>query len=181
MNKGRRCVSIAAVICAAFIYTHLVRSEERAPGFTASTLSGLNKIAIQVDGISRAFKAYGLMTDSIVERTRESLADNGLVVVALADSKQDPSVTLLNVKLNTSRNPYGFYSYGVSVEVVQELALNNPHGGFIAQPVWTVGETGVAVPTELSKINRIIDTLVAKFLTDFRNRNPQLISPRDVE
>ncbi|MDA0821550.1 MAG: hypothetical protein O3C28_03895 [Proteobacteria bacterium] len=176
MHKRRHTLSIITALCVVMVYVPFAQSIEHAQAFTASTLSGLNKIAIRVDGISRDFEPYGLISDPILQRTREYLANNRLSVETFADSKQDPEVAVLHVRLNTNRNPYGFYSYGVSVEIIRRIALNNPQGGYISETVWTMGQTGVVVPTELSKINQIIDALVTKFLSDFHDQNPQVVS-----
>jgi hypothetical protein len=177
MHRRRHTFSLFAALCVVMVYVPLAQSIEHAQAFTASTLSGLNKVAIRVEGISPEFKPYGLISGPILQRTRDSLANNGLSVETFADSKQDPEVAVLHVRLNANRNPYGFYSYGISVEIIRKIALNNPQGGYISETVWTVGQTGVVLPTELSKINQIIDALVEKFLADFHNQNPQVMSP----
>ncbi|MFT4583023.1 MAG: hypothetical protein ACI915_002705 [Gammaproteobacteria bacterium] len=179
MHKERHTLSIIAVLCAVIIYVPHARGIEHAQAFNASMLSGLNKLTIQLDGVSGEFKPYGLIADPILQRTSASLTDIGLSVATLSDSNQDPDVALLNVILNTNRNPYGFYSYGVSVEVIRKIVLNNPQGGFVTETVWTMGQTGVVVPTDLSKINQIIDALVAQFLADFRSQNPRAASPAE--
>lgn len=143
---------------------------------TYMTLNGLHALTVQIDGIRRDFTRFGLDAETILQTTTDTLRESGIDVVDLDAAKTNPGAALMRIKLNANENQYRFYFYGISIELKQKIALNNPAGGFISATIWQEGKTGVVMPTELRKMNGLIADLLAEFIKDYRSQNPERVS-----
>ena len=162
-------------------YSQITHAGDDNSNFGHMTLNGLQAIAVKVDGIHRNFMRFGLDRETVLQTTTNILHENGLDVVDLAQAKSIPDAALMRIKLNANENQYGFYYYGISIELKRKIALDNSAGGFISATIWQKGNTGIVMPTEMSKINALISDLLASFVNDYHAQNPPHIvsAPRD--
>jgi hypothetical protein len=144
--------------------------------FGHMTLNGLQAIAIEVDGIHRDFTRFGLDSAAVLQTTTKALGDNGIDVVDLERAKSIPDAALMRIKLNANQNQYGFYYYGISIQINRKISLNNSANGFISATIWQEGNTGIVMPTELRKINALVSDLLAIFINDYQVQNPNRVS-----
>ncbi len=140
------------------------------------TLNGVGRVAVEVEGVRDDFSRYGLRAAEIRERTITILRENGLDVVDANTQSRTPDTALLRIDLNANENLYRFFLYGLKIEIVQRIPLNNPAGGYVSQVIWQHGQTGMVMPTDMRKLNTIVSELLAKFLDDYHAQNPQQLS-----
>lgn len=140
------------------------------------TLNGVSQVAVAVEGVRDDFSRYGLKADEIRDRTAAVLREHGIKVVDPETISRDPTATLLRIDLNANENLYRFFLYGLSIEIVQKIPLNNAAGGYVSQIVWQKGQTGMVMPTDMRKLNTIVSELLVKFLDDYHAQNPQRLS-----
>ena len=164
------CYTAALLLLA--VFTKQVTAGEDDSSFGYKTLSGLKSVSVRVEGMRRNFKNLGQVGTGIQAFTEEKLTLSGLQIVDIDIARIEPGAAFLRVNVTTNENQYGFYYYGVSVELKRKISLNNPAGGFITGTIWKKGSTGVVMPTELVKIRVAIDGLLTQFLADYRSKNP---------
>jgi hypothetical protein len=146
------------------------------PDLTYMTLSGLRSVAVRVDGVQRDFTRFGLDANTILDRTTRVLRENDVDVVDLETAKSNADTALMRIRIHTNENLFRFYNYSVSIELKQQLSLNNPAGGFVRVTTWQQGKTGIIMPTDLRQINDLIAGLLTEFIDDYLSQNPQRIS-----
>ncbi len=144
--------------------------------FDHMTLNGLQALAVEVNGIHRNFARFGLDSETVLQTTTNVLDENGLDVVDLERARSTPDAALMRIKLNANENQYGFYYYGISIELKRKIALDNSAGGFISATIWQKGNTGIVMPTEMRKINALISELLVNFVNDYHAQNPNRVS-----
>ncbi|MGR9090485.1 MAG: hypothetical protein ACU85U_07895 [Gammaproteobacteria bacterium] len=148
----------------------------RAAELEYMTLNGVGRVAVAVEGVRDDFSRFGLRSGEIRDRTIAVLREHGIDVVDTDAMSHDPATALLRIDLNANENLYRFFLYGLSIEIVQKIPLNNPAGGYISQIVWQKGQTGMVMPTDMRKLNAIVSELLVKFLDDYHAQNPQRLS-----
>ena len=157
-------------------YSQIALAGDDNSNFGHMTLNGLQALAVEVDGIHRNFMRFGLDPETVLQTTTSVLHENGLDVVDLAQAKSIPDAALMRIKLNANENQYGFYYYGISIELKRKIALDNSAGGFISATTWKKGNTGIVMPTEMRKINALISDLLVNFVNDYHAQNPNRVS-----
>jgi len=139
------------------------------------TLNGVRTVVVEIDGVRDDFSRYGLQASEIFTRTVDVLRNHGITVAEPA-MRSNPDIAVLRVDLNANKNLYNFYMYGLSVELVQKIPLNNPAGGYTSEVVWQEGQTGMVMPTDMRKLNDIVSALLVRFLDDYHAQNPARVS-----
>ena len=140
------------------------------------TLNGIGQLAVDVEGVRDDYSRFGLKANEIRDRTIAVLREHGIDVVDADTMSQNPDAALLRIDLNAHENLYRFFLYGLTIEIVQKVPLNNPAGGYVSQIVWQKGQTGMVMPTDMRRLNDIASELLVKFLEEHHAQNPQRLS-----
>ncbi len=138
--------------------------------FAADVLRGMQRINVAVEGVNPDFARYGLSAEEMRRRVEDKLSAAGLQVADDAAAQSDATVSQLRVKLTAVESSYGFYSYAVALQAKRKIPLS-AEGGFVAQNVWSNGQSGISNPSDLRKIYPVLDELVAGFLSALGSDN----------
>lgn len=132
--------------------------------FANHALRGMQRVNVAVEGVEPDFARYGLRAEEVRRHVEVKLAAAGLKIADDAAAQRDAAVSQLQVKLTIVENVYAFYSYALGLQARRKLSLG-AEGSFIAQNVWSSGESGVINPTDMPRLFEVIDRLLAKFLS----------------
>ena len=171
-----RPISTFSFVLALLLFTWGAPAFDEDTDLAYMTLNGLKTVTIQVQGIRDDYSRFGLTADAVAADVAQSLREHGISVVDLNTAKSTPGAALMRIKLRANESQFRFYFYGVSIELKQKIALNNPAGGFISGTIWKHGQTGTVMPTDLRRMNDRIGELIGDFLADYRQQNPKHVS-----
>ncbi len=147
--------------------------------FSAMTLNGVRDVAVEVSGVRDEFARYGISADRLQTAIATQLQSAGFNVIDRNTALTQPDAKLIRMRVNTNQSQYHFWFYGITLELLGKAPLNNRAAGFTPTLLWTKGQTGVALPMELRKLNDIANELVAAFLVTHRAQNPGGIAVTD--
>jgi hypothetical protein len=163
------------IAACALSFATSVHGADPSGDFSFMTLNGLDKAAVEIQGVHRDFKRYGLEASTVKSAVETKLQEHGIAVVSLDDAKRIPNAVLIQISLNANQDQVQIYFYGISLEVKQKIPINQA-GGFISQNIWSTGKTGVIDPADLGRMNGYIDDLLNLFLRDFHDQNRREVS-----
>ncbi len=135
------------------------------------SLRGLQGVRIRVEDIDPEAERDGL-TKSQIQRVVESeLRKAGIKVLTEKEWFSIPSGAILSVNVNTDKSSHGPYSFNISVELVQRVALfRNPYFARLA-PTWNTGSVGTVGASNLRNIYGSVKDTVDIFINDYLSVN----------
>lgn len=142
------------------------------PTFGGQTLRGISAVNVLVDGVERDFERYGLTAGELHRQAVARLGASGIKVVDASAAASNAGVAELKVNLKTNKDPFAFYSYHVAVQLKRKIPLDPEGHSFVTEMVWSRGQNGVIVPSDLKRMYGYVDTLLGEFIADYGRHNP---------
>ena len=141
-----------------------------------AALRGISKVTVTVDGVTSNFERYGLEASEVAANARARLTAHGITVVDSELAANDASASQVAIQLKTNTDPYGLYSYGLSVKLKRRVTLEGAEGAFVSHTVWSEGQNGVLNPSDLPRIYGYVATLLDAFIRDYNRYNSQALN-----
>ncbi len=124
------------------------------------------RMVISVTGVDdKKFKHVRLTKNGLIEHTTQQLSSNGWEVITVQEAASKPNALMLNIRLSYNLNTsVGFYSYAISVNILERTKVPVANALFSPTAIWSKGDSGIAQVHELQKINDIVKKQVNSFL-----------------
>lgn len=163
--------STGPLLLALFALLFVVGARAGENAFTAHALRGVQRVTIAVEGIPTDGPRYGLTAAELEERAAAQLSAAGLEVIDTATAVREPGASQLRLRLTANLNPYAIYHYALSVRLERKLPLDPSGTSFIAETVWSEGQSGVLNPSDLPRLYAVAAGLTATFLAAHGQQN----------
>jgi hypothetical protein len=132
--------------------------------FERASLRGLNTLQVVVEDLAIDATHDGLDRDRIKATVEQQLQQAGIPVQQQAD-------TALYIHLNTVKTEAGFYSYGLSLQVLQLVLLFRDPSLLTWGTTWTFDQVGYVVSTNIADVETLITRGVNAFIEDYQAAN----------
>lgn len=137
------------------------------------SLRGLQGVRVTVEDIDPEAKRDGLTKSQIQRVVELELRKAGIKVLTEEEWFSIPSSAILSVNVNTDKSSDGPYSFNISLELVQRVALfRNPYFARLA-PTWDTGSVGTVEASNLRNIYDSVKDTVDIFINDYLSVNPR--------
>ncbi|MBI5617656.1 MAG: hypothetical protein HY943_15340 [Gammaproteobacteria bacterium] len=139
--------------------------------FSYMTMNGVKAAAVAIQGIEPGFARYGLTLPPLQAAVESQLRQSGIEIVSYEDAVRRPDAALVQVKFRTNQSEYQFYFYNLALEVREKIPLGNAAGGFVSVLIWSDAQQGSVQPTDLPRITKVVDDVVAVFVREYQAQN----------
>ncbi len=140
--------------------------------FSAGALRGVMRVNVHVEGIPAKYERYGLTAEELGRNTERRLREYGIDVVDEQAAREDREASQINVRLWANEDTFAQVSYRVSVMLKRKLPLDRDGQAFVAETVWSDGQSGLLNPSDLPRIYAYVETLIEHFIDDHGRHNP---------
>ena len=137
------------------------------------SLRGLQGVRVTVEDIDPEAERNGLTKSQIQVVVESELRKAGIKVLTEEEWSSTPGSAILYGNVNTHKSSHGPYSFNISVELVQRVALfRNPYFARSA-PTWNTGSVGTVGASNLRNIYDSVKDTVDIFINDYLSVNPR--------
>lgn len=139
--------------------------------FNDGALRGVKRITIKVEGILDKFARYGLAAEKLREDSARRLTEYGLEIVDGAVAQSDVAASQLGIKLYANEDSFAFYSYKISLKLKRKIPLDREGQAFVAEAVWSKGQSGVLNPSDLPRIYDYVSAMLEDLIVEHGRDN----------